>query len=106
MMSEFGHIEAIVNKTKDSHACLKYVQICQLAFSKVCVSVILLSKAIGRGFFPQVLSLERHAAMGKENNMGEEANYVKKYCVCYRVIVKILCPTILTSPLVCDWFTR
>lgn len=50
MMSEFGHIEAIVNKTKDSHAYLKYVQICQLAFSKVCVSVILLSKGIG-GFF-------------------------------------------------------
>lgn len=50
MMSEFGHIEAIVNKTKDTHACLKYVQICQLAFSKVYVSVILLSKGIG-GFF-------------------------------------------------------
>lgn len=76
MMSEFGHIEAIVNKTKDSHACLKYVQICQLAFSKVYVSVILLSKGIGGFFFPQVLSLERHAAMGKEKNMGEEAYYI------------------------------
>lgn len=64
MMSEFGHIGATVNKTKDSHACLKYVQICQLAFSKVCVSVILMSKGVG-GFL-QVLSLERHAAMGKE----------------------------------------
>lgn len=51
MMSEFGHIEAIVNKTKDSHACLKYMQICQLAFSKVCLSVILLSMGIGGWFF-------------------------------------------------------
>lgn len=55
MMSEFGHIEATVNKTKDSHACLKYMQICQLAFSKVCVSVILLSKGIG-GFFHRSLA--------------------------------------------------
>lgn len=56
MMSEFGHIEAIVNKTKDSHACLKYGQICQLAFSKVCVSVILLSKGIGGVFFHRSLA--------------------------------------------------
>jgi len=54
MMSEFGHIETTVNKTKDSHACLKYAWICQLAFSKVCVSVILLSKGI-RGFFRRSL---------------------------------------------------
>lgn len=79
MMSEFGHVGATANKTKDSHACLKYVQICQLAFSNVCISVIFVSKTIG--VFCRSLVWKGMQLWARKNKMGGGANYKKKYIV-------------------------
>lgn len=75
MMSEFEHIEATVNKTKDSHACLKYVRFGSWPFQK-CKCHPFVKRY--RRFFHRSLAWKGMQLWARKNNMGEEANYIKK----------------------------